>query len=158
LKRVLARGSVPRSGGSVETTWLVHKATGALFSIQAGNRADFRQRDTMTRVAAGEAILRLGKASDAGEDGFDVLGRPVKPGGGAETAAPPEHDATIREEVAEDGATLYVANIGGELVVEGLFGSGGRVSIRERMAVQGDLGPATGNVKFPGAVQVSGSV
>src|SRR5208282_4403646 len=33
LKRVLARGSVPRSGGSVETTWLVHKATGALFSI-----------------------------------------------------------------------------------------------------------------------------
>jgi uncharacterized protein (DUF342 family) len=158
LKRVLARGRVPRAGGSVETTWLVRKATGALFSIQAGDRADFRQRDTMTRVSAGEAILRLGKASDAGEEGIDVLGRPVKSAGGAETAAPPEHDATIREEVAEDGATLYVANIGGELVVEGLFGSGGRVSIRERLAVQGDLGPATGNVKFPGAVQVSGSV
>ena len=158
LKKVLARGRVPRSGGSVEATWLVRKATGALYSLQAGGRADFRERDTMTRVAAGEPILRLGKAGDSGEDGMDVLGRPIKAGSGASSSAPPEHDSTVREEPAEDGTTLYVANIGGELVIEGLFGAGGRVSIRERMAVQGDLGPATGNVKFPGAVQVSGSV
>ncbi len=158
LKRVVARGRVPRAGGSVEATWLVHKATGALYSIQAGNRADFKERDTMTRVAPGDSILKFGKASDSGEDGIDVLGRPVKAGGGAQTAAPPEHDGTIREETDEDGSTVYVANVGGELVVEGLFGSGGRVYVRERLAIQGDLGPATGNVKFPGLVQVSGSV
>src|SRR5208337_995351 len=42
LKRVVARGRMPRAGGSVEATWLVHKATGALYSIQAGNKADFK--------------------------------------------------------------------------------------------------------------------
>ena len=157
LKKVVARGRAPRAGGSVETTWLVHKATGALYSVQAGNRVDFRERDTMTRVQAGDPILRLGKAGDAGEDGIDVLGRPVK-SGGADSAAPPEHDETVREEMAEDGSIAYIANASGELVVDGVFGSGGRVSIRERLAIQGDLGPATGNVKFPGLVQVSGSM
>ncbi len=157
LKKVVARGRASRAGGSVETTWLVHKATGALYSVQAGNRVDFRERDTMTRVEAGDPILKLGKAGDAGEDGIDVLGRPVK-SGGADSAAPPEHDETVREEIAEDGSIVYIANVSGELVVDGVFGSGGRVSIRERLAIQGDLGPATGNVKFPGLVQVSGSV
>ena len=145
LKQVVARGRVPRAGGSVETTWLVHKATGALYSVQAGNRADFKERDTMTRVAGRRPDTQArARPSDAGEDGIDVLGRPVKAGGGAQSAAPPEHDGTIREETARMDRRVYVANVSGELVVEGLFGSGGRVSIRERLAIQGDLGPATG--------------
>ncbi len=158
LKRTVARGKPARPGGSVETTWLVHKATGALYTIHEGNRADFKDRDTMTRVAADEPILKLAVTGGAGEDGVDVLGRLVKAVGGEGANQPPEHDATIREEKAEDGSTVFVAAVGGELVIEGLFGSGGRVSVREKLAVQGDVGPATGNVKFPGLVQVTGSV
>jgi len=158
LKKIVARGKPARPGGSVEVAWMVHRATGALYTIHEGNRADFRERDTMTRIEAGDPVLKLKKTGDAGEDGIDVLGKPVKSAGQGGADLVPEHDATIREEKAEDGATLFVAAIGGELVVEGLFGSGGRIGIREKLAVQGDVGNATGNLRFPGAVQVAGSV
>jgi len=112
----------------------------------------------MTRVAVGDQILSLKKADDAGEDGFDVLGRPVKTTATSSGDTTPEHDETVREEAAEDGSTFFVAAVGGELVVEGQPGTGGRISIRERLAIQGNVGPETGNIKFPGAVQVTGSV
>jgi uncharacterized protein (DUF342 family) len=158
LKRVVARGRAARPGGSVETTWIVHKATGALYTMKEGDRADFKERDTMTRVNAGDPILKIATAGDQGEDGVDVLGRPIKAAGAGAGEKPPDHDASIREEKQEDGSILYVANVGGELVVEGLFGGGGKAYIREKLSVDGDLGPNTGNVKFPGSVQVSGSV
>jgi uncharacterized protein len=158
LKRVVARGRPARSGGSAAVAWMVRRATGALYTIHEGDRADFRERDTMTRVEAGDPILKLSTAGDAGEDGVDVLGKAVKASGQGGADLVPEHDATIREEKSEDGGTLFVAAIGGELVVEGLFGEGGRITIREKLAVQGDVGAATGNLRFPGAVQVAGSV
>jgi uncharacterized protein len=158
LKRVVARGRSARPGGSAKATWIAHKATGALFTVGAGGRADFKERDTMTRVSAGDRILKVEKAADAGEDGVDVLGRPVKAGSGSSGDAVPEHDGTIREEAGEDGSTVYVAAASGELVVEGVFGSGGRMSIRESLDVAGDVGLETGNVKFPGAVRVKGSL
>jgi uncharacterized protein len=158
LKRVAAHGRLARPGGSVKVTWLAHQATGALYAIHEGNRADFKERDMITRVNVGDPLIKIEKAADSGEDGIDVLGRPVKATAASSGDLVPEHDATVREEEAEDGSTLYVAAASGELVVEGLFGQGGRISIRERLAVDGDLGPVTGNVKFPGSVQVAGSV
>jgi uncharacterized protein len=158
LKRVVARGKPARPGGSVEVEWLVHRATGALYTIHEGNRADFHERDTMTRIAAGDGVLKVKKTGDAGEDGVDVLGKPVAAVGQGGADLVPEHDASIREESAEDGGTLFVAATGGELVVEGLFGEGGRISIREKLALQGDVGNETGNIRFPGTVQVAGSV
>jgi uncharacterized protein (DUF342 family) len=158
LKKVVARGRSARAGGSIDTQWLVHKATGALYTMTEGNRADFKERDTMTRVEAGAPILKVAKTVDAGEDGVDVLGRPVKGAGSGAGNAPPEHDASIREEKQEDGSVLFVAAVGGELVIEGLFGTGGRIYIREKLSVEGDLGPETGNVKFPGNVSIAGSV
>jgi len=158
LKRVVARGRSARSGGSAKATWIAHKATGALYSVGTGGRADFRERDTMTKVSAGDRILKVEKAADVGEDGIDVLGRPVKAGAGAAGDAIPEHDATIREEADEDGSVIYVPAASGELVVEGVFGSGGRMSIREGLDVAGDVGPETGNLKFPGVVRVKGSL
>lgn len=158
LKRVVARGRPARPGGGAKVEWIVNKATGALYAIGPGGRADFRERDTMTRVSAGDPVLRIRKAGDAGENGIDVLGRPISAAAGSAGDAVPEHDATIREEGSEDGSVLYVAAASGELVVEGLFGSGGRISIRERLDVAGDVGPETGNIKFPGTVAVKGSL
>ena len=158
LKREVARGRTARPGGSAKIEWFTRQASGALYTLHNGNRADFKERDTMTRVSAEEAVLKVERAKDEGEDGVDVMGRPVKALSGASGDAVPEHDDTIREEKQADGSVLFVAVKGGELIVEGLFGSGGRVSIRERFATEGDVGPETGNVKFPGAVQVKGSV
>jgi len=157
-KRIVAHGKSAKPGGSAIVTWLVHRASGALYSVHEGNRVDFKERDTMTCVDAGEQVLKVTKATDAGEDGFNLFGLPVKAIAGSAGEAAPEHDASIREERLEDGSTVYVSVVSGELIVEGPFGTGSRVSIRERYAVQGDVGPETGNIKFPGAVQVSGSI
>ena len=158
LKRVVARGRPARPGGSVKVAWIITRASGALYKIHDGNRADFKERDTMTRVSAGDQLLTVQKAADTGEDGFDILGRPVKTNATSSGDSAPEHDQTIREETAQDGSVFFVAAVGGELVVENLTGAGSRVSIREQFAVPGNVGPETGNVKFPGAVQVTGSV
>jgi hypothetical protein len=158
LKRIVARGRPARPGGSAKVTWMAHKATGALYTVGAGGRADFRERDTMTKVSAGDPILKIEKAADVGEDGVDVLGRPVPAASSSSGDQIPAHDNTIREEKSEDGSVLYVAAASGELVVEGVFGSGGVMTIRERLDITGDVGPETGNIKFPGMVAVKGSL
>ncbi len=122
------------------------------------------------RVAAGEAFLKAERRGAQGEPGLDVLGRavpappPAAASGGPSTeagaraaaaagAAVPLHDATVREEALPDGSTLLVAAVSGELLVES-----GRVAVRDRLALDSDVGPLTGNVVFPGPVRVQGSV
>jgi uncharacterized protein (DUF342 family) len=153
LKCVVAKARAPKAAGGVKVEWLVHRASGARSTISADGRADFKEQDTMTLVEAGQQILRIKRAGGAGEDGVDVLGRPIKPGADADVGKVPEHDASIREEAEADDSTLFVAATRGELVE-----AGHSLSIRERLAVKGDLGPETGNVRFPGFVQVSGAV
>jgi hypothetical protein len=158
LKRIVARGKPARPGGSAKVTWIAHKATGALYTMTAGGRADFRERDTMTRVSAGDPILKIEKAGDTGEDGIDVLGRPLPASSSSSGDQVPAHDDTIREDKSEDGSLVYTAAASGELVVEGVFGSGGMMTIRRRLDIPGDVGPETGNIKFPGVVVVKGSL
>jgi uncharacterized protein (DUF342 family) len=153
LKRPVARAKPAIPPGGVKLEWIVKRASGALYSITSGDRADFREHDTMTRVAAGERILKIAETGGAGEDGIDVLGRPIKAAPLASADKVPEHDASIREEAGEEGSTILVASVGGELVAEE-----GRLYVRERIAIKGDVGPETGNLKFPGAVSVGGSV
>ncbi|HUW41624.1 MAG TPA: FapA family protein [Rectinemataceae bacterium] len=152
LRRTVARGKLPVPAGGFSVLWQLVRASGAQYALGADGRADFKERDTMTRVAAGQKLATIRRSGGGGEDGIDVLGRPVKAAATAGETAP-EHDATVREESGEEGEAVLVAAVGGELLVEG-----GKLSIRERLALAGNLGAETGNVKFPGSVEVRGSV
>jgi len=152
LKRIVARGRQPVPSGGLKMEWRVDRASGALYTLADDGRADFKERDTMTRVAAGQAIVSITASGGAGEDGVDVLGRPSK-AAAAKGEQAPEHDDSVREETGEGGERILVAAVGGELVVEK-----NRISVREHLALQGDVGAQTGNVRFPGSIKVAGSV
>ena len=152
LRRIVARGKPPVPAGGLSIQWLIRRASGALYALGEDGRADFKEHDTMTRVLAGQQLATMRPSGGNGEDGADVFGRPLKAAaGGGEQA--PEYDATIREEIGEEGERVLVAAVGGELVLEN-----DKVAIKERLALPGDIGAGTGNVKFPGSVNVKGSV
>lgn len=150
---VVARRKDPVTAGGVRVEWKVRKATGAAVTIREDGRADFKNQDRSTLVTEGQPLAELVRFGGEGEDGIDVRGQPVKPPVDPRSAPPPQWDATVREERTPEGNVLLVAARTGELYFEG-----NRLSIVQGKQVAGDVGPATGNVRFPGAVQVSGSV
>jgi len=152
LRVPVAHGRAPRAAGSARLEWLVKRASGTLYRMTEDGRADFKEHDTMTRVEAGQVILKVSKSASSGEDGFDVLGRTVAATAAADEQVP-EHDATIREETDDSGTLALVAAQNGELVIEK-----NRISIHERLSVKGDVGAESGNLRFPGSVNVAGSV
>jgi uncharacterized protein (DUF342 family) len=104
-------------------------------------------------VAEGQPILELLAIGREGQDGTDVYGKPIKPPKDPRATDPPEWDDTIREEKTESGDRRLVAAKSGELKFEK-----NRLSIDAAWKINDNVGPVTGNVRFPGPVAVSGSV
>ncbi len=150
---VVARRKDPVTAGGVRVEWKVRKATGAAVTIREDGRADYKNQDRSTLVTEGQPLAELVRFGGEGEDGIDVRGQAIKAPADPRSAPPPQWDASVREERTPEGNVLLVAARTGELYFEG-----NRLSIVQGKQVAGDVGPATGNVRFPGAVQVSGSV
>ncbi len=150
---VIARRKEPVAAGGVRVEWKVRKATGAAVTIREDGRADFKNQDRSTLVNEGQPLAELVRFGGEGEDGTDVRGRAIQPPVDPRSAPPPQWDASIREEKTPEGNVLLTAARTGELYFEG-----NRLSIVQGKQVAGDVGPASGNVRFPGPVQVSGSV
>ena len=105
----------------------------------------------MTRVRAGETIATVLLRDPATEDGWDVTGAVIPlPRESQETL---QAGRGVREDLLADGSVRFTAEAAGELVRDGAV-----LSIMEVHAVTGDVGLATGNIKFPGNVRISGSV
>lgn len=150
---VVARRKDPVSAGGLRVEWKVRKATGAAVTIREDGRADYKNQDRSTLVTEGQPLAELVHFGGEGEDGIDVRGQAIKPPVDPRSAPPPQWDASVREEKTAEGNVLLVAAKTGELYFEG-----NRLSIVQGKQVAGDVGPATGNIRFPGAVQISGSV
>ncbi len=150
---ILARGTPAVPSGGSKTTWLVRLATGKGVTIREDGRADFREQDRFTGVSEGQPILELERSKQAGSEGVDVFGsrKPVP----AERDAGGEWtwDASFREDRIDESKTRLVALRSGELRVDGK-----RLSITRSHSIKGDVGPASGNIRFSGSVQVSGAV
>lgn len=150
---VVARRKDPVPAGGVRVEWRVRKATGAAVTIREDGSADYKNQDRSTLVTEGQPLVELVRFGGEGEDGIDVRGQPIKPPVDPRAAPPPQWDSSIREDRTPEGNVLLTAAKTGELYFEG-----NRLSIVQGKQVAGDVGPATGNIRFPGAVQVSGSV
>ncbi len=141
---LVAAGEPPLEGASGFIECLVTPGTG---DRRMDGSADARAGRVL-RVRKGQRVLRHVMLRP-GLDGLDVRGRtlpaapqkdcpfPVGPG----LAPDPDYDAF--QVAGEDGV---------------LIARGGGYEVRGALAVPGDVGPATGNVDFPGRVIVKGSV
>ncbi len=147
VRRPVAEGRAAVPPGAPKARWINAAVTAAFVGGAP-------PQGPLARVEAGSAILALDPpASNSGEPGYDVAGHDIPVPTGASAEPPFAHDGSISESKDAKGTVTFVAGSSGELFLEKK-----KLSILERLAVSGSVGPATGNVHFPGAVQIQGSV
>lgn len=112
-------------------------------------------------VAKDEVVARISQLSSSGLDGTDVLGKVIPktvasaaPSADGKTVnTQPTHDANILERPSPDGSLELIAKNAGVLIVKGRH-----FAINEQYRIPSDIGPSTGNIKFPGSVLVEGAI
>lgn len=141
-----------------DATFVLEPDLGAIFAQskrrtqpQTGDEArattdgsfDHYARTTLMVVRTGQRIGRLNSATD-GTDGFDVCGHTLhaKPGRSVTLKFDPQ---TI--DCAQDG--VVVAKVAGQLIIQN-----DSVLISPRLSIEGYVDYSTGNIDFPGSIEV----
>ncbi len=148
---LVASGDPPVAGSPGRVEKLVEPGGTVAPRLFMDGSVDFRQASRFTRVKKGARLFRRVR-SRPGIAGVDVRGRPIP------VLAPPERDfsfSPLSFVPDPDDPTFQVAACDGVLVEteEGL-------AIRPELVIviEGDVGPTTGNIDFPGHVAVCGSI
>ena len=152
---VIAKGVLPIARGGSAVTWLIQMNLPELSGADVSGETDtsgeeYISRKTTVQVKAGVPIVEFSEQQAAGRPGYDVRGNeiPIEKG----TFLSIEHDESIRELPYGKGMRLIAAR-SGELRFNGK-----KLEISSIKTIQGDVSPATGNLKFSGEIQIGGDV
>ncbi|MGJ8454840.1 DUF342 domain-containing protein [Pseudothermotoga sp. U03pept] len=117
---------------------------------QVKNRVDLRELPSRARqiVKAGQEIAEIIPPSP-GTEGKNVFGRSLNPKPGK----PPQLKLGKNVKLSEDGKKI-IAAVDGMLIAK----ADGLIDVNEVLIIKGDVDYATGNIDFPGEVQISGDV
>ena len=149
---VLARGEPPLAKGGRAVKWLVPlnvpelSAAGAVVadaSVEAGTAGT-------VQIKTGDPIVELSEPAIDGRPGYDVQGNTIPIDRG--TTLTIEHDDSIREEKLGEGERLIAVRSGA------LTFDGKELKISSIKVIDGDAGPAAGNIKFSGEIRIGGNV
>jgi uncharacterized protein len=150
---VVAKAKDPVPAGGYRLHWIIRIASGAAVTLRSDGSADFKNQDRATIVAEGQPVLELQSIGSEGQDGTDVYGKPIKAPVDPRVVQPPTWDETIREEKKDNGDRILYAARNGELSFEK-----NTLSVSLSQKIKGDVGPATGNIRFPGSISIAGTV
>ncbi len=119
-------------------------------SDQIKDKIDLRELPSRTRqiVKAGQVVAEIIQPT-GGIEGRNVFGRSLNPKPGR----PAQLKLGKNVKLSEDG-TKVIATVDGILVAR----ADGSIDVNEVLVIKGDVDYATGNIDFPGEVQVSGDV
>jgi len=131
----------------------VRIASGAAGTVRSDGSIDYKNQDKTTVVVEGQPILEMHAIGTEGQEGFEVLGSPIPAPKDPTVSEPPRFDSTIIEEKLNHDIVVLKAGKSGELKFEK-----NTLSIEVSQKVAGDVGPATGNIKFPGPVTIAGTI
>jgi len=150
-KVLIASGSPPTHQGESRLAFDVEFSSGRGVSIRKDGRADYKNQDRITSVKKGTKIAHIMSPDIVPRDGWDIFGNTIK----AQDAPPLnlQIGESIRQETDSEGTVTLYADRNGELMYDERS-----ISVRNVHTVKGDVGPKTGNVKFSGTVEVTGSV
>ncbi len=151
--RIVARGKPPVPAGGYRLNWLVHLATGSAVTLRENGSADYKNQDKATIIVEGQPILELQVIGVEGQDGTDVLGGVIPAPKNPLVTEVPTYDASIIDETKESGDRVLKAARSGQLRFDKNM-----LSIDPAQKITGDVGPATGNIRFPGPVAITGTV
>jgi uncharacterized protein len=145
---VVAVGQPATSGadGRVEYASCV-LTTGGRPHVKPDGDVDLFDLDLVRNVEC-DALLATCIPAEAGDDGTDVLGRPIA----GRVGRPHRVRAGPGTRLSDDGVQVLAATAGHATLVDET------ISVSSIYRVTGDVGPATGHVDFVGSVTISGSV
>lgn len=146
-----AQGQSAEEGGQEKLQFLIAMASGKNVTILADGRADYRNKDQITRVKAGTQIAKLLPPLSEPQSGWDITGKEIKPFTNKNRTI--EIGENIEAQEEEEGIKLLVATADGEIQYEK-----NTIQVLATHTVQGNVNLKTGNIKFPGTVQVTGDV
>jgi len=148
---VFANGQLPTEGSKEEFSLTVEEASHKGVTIKENGTADYRNQDQITLVKKGQTLAVVKKNGEGPQEGWDVMGQTIPP----KETAPLEVIAgeNVSSKDNSEGNTIYVADKGGEFVFER-----GTLSVSAVHTIQGNVGKASGNVKFSGTVKVAGYI
>jgi uncharacterized protein (DUF342 family) len=143
--QILARGEAPVAKGGMGIKWHVAVDPAAPLMPAKG-----------VQVKVNSLIAEITGEEKEGKKGYDVKGTEIPSDQGA--ALRIGHDDSIKElpASAQGGAAegkRLVAERAGELFLDGET-----LKIKTLQGIEGDVGPATGNVNFPGDIKIAGGV
>ncbi|HAP43685.1 MAG: hypothetical protein A2087_03475 [Spirochaetes bacterium GWD1_61_31] len=151
--RIVAQAREPVPAGGFRLHWQVRLATGAALTVRDDGSTDFKNQDRATIVTLGQPILRLEQIGTTGQDGMDVAGRIIRAPRDPRAGEAPSWDDSLSVEKLESGEQLIIATRSGNLRYEK-----NQLTIDAMQKIKGDVDAATGNLKFPGPVAISGSI
>ena len=145
---LIARGNPPKHGEDARIVFHVPRGIKPGTLIEGIDRMDYRERDALHNVDAGELLAEKIPATD-GSDGKDIFGQPLP--------ARPGKDETLAAgenvEVSEDGLR-FTAQMDGLV----LFPGPGKVAVTQRFEVPSDVDYGTGNLNMDGTLRIKGWV
>ena len=170
---VLARGTAPLARGGSAIKWLLPVNLPELAEVSAevsseasaelsaelspevsGETTDpigAPETDVKTiQVKAGAPILEMTEPAAEGRPGYDLYGNEIPIEKASDLVI--EHDDSIREMPLGKGKRLVAARSGA------LSFDGKELKISSVRIIEGDAGPATGNISFSGEIRISGNV
>ncbi len=148
---VVARGHPPVSAAGSQIEYLISVASGEEVTTRKDGSVDYRTHDTVTTVDVGTKILRIIPSDGTSHPGVDVYGKEIPPADSPAREITPGKN--IETEVDAEGITTYVATKAGELEL-----TEKAIDVVPRKTIKGNVDMAVGNVKFPGPVEITGSV
>ncbi len=148
----IAEGNSPvKTENEGQIKFFIPLASGDKVTIKPNGRADFRTHDEITAVEKDQLIAEIPSVQFTGSEGWDVSGKPVKAGSVEQTEL--NVGENIRRSEEENGTVRFYAEKSGELMYDGR-----NISVHVYHQVKGNVDMQTGNVRFPGDVQVKGNV
>ncbi|MDH5680248.1 MAG: FapA family protein [Spirochaetota bacterium] len=145
---LIAEGAKPKDGvvEMVELKKVLEQTVGK--ELEDG-RIDYKEKNFFYTVARDEAIAETIPEVPP-TDGVDVFGQPVK--GKLTGVSPYKLGRNLKPEY--DGSHIYRSAIDGVLDIS----EKGQLNIEERLVVTGDVNLNTGNIHFPGIVEITGNI
>ena len=123
-----------------------------LVDLKPNGTAHSQNLNQLTMVKGGDPLVKISRNTQGSQEGWDVTGRSIPP---TKKSIPPKitPGENVREETDEAGNILFYADKSGKLIYEN-----DRVSIVATHIVTGNVDKASGSIKFPGSVKVTGRV
>lgn len=145
----IAQGSEPIRGqdGALEYHFSLEQDNSKAFEVLDDGRINFRERDKIESVKAGQVLVTRTPAGD-GTDGMDVLGKPIISTRGREVMLPFGKNVIISEDKLQ-----LIAKVGGYIEI-----INGKIFISPTYIIRGDVDMKVGNVEYEGDVLITGNV